>query len=134
MARHVGHRCQLPLATPALTINRLCGSGFQALIQGVQEIRVHDAEVVLTGGTENMSQAPYAVRNVRWGTRYGVDLKMEDTLAAGLVDRYPQEIPMAITAEKLGDKYGITRDECDEYALESQRRWANCMFMLVLLV
>ena len=94
-------------------------------MNAVQEIRVGDAEVVLTGGTESMSQAPYAVRNTRWGTKYGVDLKMEDTLAAALVDRYPQEIPMGMTAEKLGSKYGVTRQDCDQYALQSQQRWAN---------
>ena len=124
LARHVGLRCQLPIGTPALTINRLCGSGFQAAINAIQEINSGDAEVVLTGGTENMSQAPYAVRNIRWGTRYGLDLKMEDTLAAALVDRYPVETPMAITAETLGDQNGITRQHCDEYALKSQKRWA----------
>eukprot|EP00158_Paraphelidium_tribonemae_P007304 Partr_v1_DN28188_c0_g1_i1_m55021 putative acetyl-CoA acyltransferase 2 len=125
LARHVGHRVKLPIATPALTINRLCGSGFQTIIQAVQEISVGESEIVLTGGTENMSQAPYAVRNIRWGTRYGVDLKMEDTLAASLVDRYPVETPMGITAENLADQNSISRKQCDEYALQSQKRWAK---------
>jgi acetyl-CoA acyltransferase 2 len=124
LARHVGLRCKLPITVPALTINRLCGSGFQALINGIQEIQLSNANIVLTGGTENMSQAPYAVRNIRFGTRYGVDQKMEDNLAHALIDRYPQETPMAITAENLGNQNGITRELCDAYALQSQKRWA----------
>lgn len=76
------------------------------------------------------THSPDAVRNVRWGTRYGVDLKMEDTLAAALVDRYPTETPMGMTAEKLGAQYGLTRQMCDEYALQSQKRWAEGMLLL----
>jgi len=123
LARHVGHRAKLPLHVPANTINRLCGSGFQSVINGAQEILLGEANVVLTGGTENMSQAPYAVRNIRWGTRYGTDLKMEDTLANGLIDTFPNKIPMAITGENLGEKYKIDRKTCDEYALSSQQRY-----------
>ena len=74
LSRHVGHRAGLPIKAPALTINRLCGSGFQSVINGAQEILLGEANVVLAGGTENMSQAPYVLRNARWGTRYGVDL------------------------------------------------------------
>ncbi|KAJ3040956.1 3-ketoacyl-CoA thiolase, mitochondrial, partial [Rhizophlyctis rosea] len=125
LARHVGHRAGLPIEAPALTINRLCGSGFQAVINGAQEILLGEAEVVLTGGTENMSQAPYALRGIRSGTRYGQDLKLEDTLAHGLVDTYPQKIPMGITAENLGKQYGITREDCDKHALLTQKRWGS---------
>ncbi|KAJ3186051.1 3-ketoacyl-CoA thiolase, mitochondrial [Gaertneriomyces sp. JEL0708] len=125
MPRHVGHRVGAPLETPALGVNRLCGSGFQSVINGAQEILLGEAEVVLTGGTENMSQAPYALRGVRAGTRYGVDLKLEDTLAHGLVDTYPKKVPMGITAENLGQKYNISRRDCDEFALKSQQRWAS---------
>jgi acetyl-CoA acyltransferase 2 len=117
----------MAIETPALTINRLCGSGFQSLINGVQDILTGDAHIVLTGGTENMSQSPYALRGVRGGTRYGIDLKLEDTLAHGLVDQYPTKVPMGITAENLGKKYGITRDKVDAYALQSQQRWAKGM-------
>ncbi|KAJ3089554.1 3-ketoacyl-CoA thiolase, mitochondrial [Quaeritorhiza haematococci] len=124
LARHVGHRAGLDIKTPALTINRLCGSGFQSIINGAQEILLNEAEIVLTGGTESMSQAPYAIRNVRLGTRYGVDLKAEDTLAHALVDSYPKRVPMGITAENLGKKYNLTRKDADEYALSSQHRWA----------
>ncbi|KND00687.1 acetyl-CoA C-acetyltransferase [Spizellomyces punctatus DAOM BR117] len=125
LARHVGHRAKVPIESPALTINRLCGSGFQAVINGAQEIILGEADVVLTGGTENMTQAPYALRNIRSGTRYGVDQKLEDTLAHALVDSFPQRVPMGITGENLGKKYGITRKECDEFALQSQQRWAK---------
>lgn len=125
LARHVGHHCKLPVTVPALTLNRLCGSGFQTLISGMQEIQLGNAHVVLTGGTESMSQAPYAVRNVRFGTRYGVDQIMEDTLAHALVDSFPVKVPMAITAENLGDQNSLTREDCDKYALQSQQRWAK---------
>ncbi|PKC02922.1 thiolase [Rhizophagus irregularis] len=124
LARHVSHRASLPTHVPALTINRLCGSGFQSVINAVQEIRVGDSNIVLTGGTESMSRSPYTLSDVRWGTRYGVDLKLEDSLAATLVDQYPTKTPMGITAENLGEKYNITREQADEYALSSQKRWA----------
>ncbi|RKP08753.1 Thiolase, N-terminal domain-containing protein [Thamnocephalis sphaerospora] len=125
LARHVGLRAGLPVEVPALTVNRLCGSGFQAVINAAHEIRLGEAEVVLTGGSESMSQAPYALRDARWGTRYGVDLKLEDTLAAALVDRYPTQCPMGVTAENLATKYNLTRADCDQYALESQQRAAK---------
>lgn len=124
LARHVSHRAGLPIHVPALTINRLCGSGFQSVISAVQEIRVGDSNIVLTGGAENMSKSPYTLSDVRWGTRYGVDLKLEDSLAATLVDQYPTKTPMGITAENLGEKYNITREQADEYAFSSQKRWA----------
>ncbi|KAI8871416.1 thiolase [Ramicandelaber brevisporus] len=123
LARHVGLRAGLPIEVPALTVNRLCGSGFQSIINAVQEIRTGDSTLVLAGGSESMSQAPYALRDVRWGTRFGFDQKLEDTLAAGLVDSYPSPNPMGMTAEKLGAQYGITRQMCDEYALLTQKRW-----------
>ncbi|XP_041365713.1 3-ketoacyl-CoA thiolase, mitochondrial-like [Gigantopelta aegis] len=122
VARHVGIRVGVPLDVPALTVNRLCGSGFQAIINGAQEIMLGDSQVVLVGGTENMSQAPYALRNVRFGTRLGQDLVLEDTLWAGLTDQQVKT-PMGITAENLAEKYNISRQECDEYALASQTRW-----------
>ena len=126
LARHVGHYAGVPITTPALTVNRLCGSGFQSVANAVQEINIGDSEVVLTGGTESMSQSPYALSGVRFGnTRYGVDLKLVDTLAASLVDQVPVPTPMGITAENLAEKYGITREQCDAYALQSQQRWAK---------
>ncbi|CAG8776471.1 11701_t:CDS:2, partial [Acaulospora morrowiae] len=124
LARHVGLRAGLPIETPALTINRLCGSGFQAVISAVQEIRSGDANIVLTGGTESMSQSGYTLSaSTRWGTRYGSDLKLEDSLAATLIDQYPTKTPMGVTAENLAKKYNITREEADNYALSSQKRW-----------
>ncbi|EPQ26910.1 uncharacterized protein PFL1_05545 [Pseudozyma flocculosa PF-1] len=124
LARHVGHHAGLPVTVPALTVNRLCGSGFQSVINAVHEIRVGDANVVLTGGTESMSQAPYTLSGVRFGGgKYGVDLKLVDSLAAALTDMVPKPTPMGITAENLAEKYGITRQQCDEFALQGQQRW-----------
>ncbi|KZP00457.1 thiolase [Calocera viscosa TUFC12733] len=131
LARHVGHYAGLPITVPALTVNRLCGSGFQALITGAQQIKLGESDVVLTGGTENMSMAPYTLHGAaRWGTKYGVDLKLVDSLAASLVDQVTgtgphwKPTPMGITAENLAKKYGISREMCDAYALQSQQRWA----------
>lgn len=126
LARHVGHYAGVPITTPALTVNRLCGSGFQTVINACQEINSGDASVVLTGGTENMSMSPYTLHGVRFGnTRYGVDLKLVDSLAVSLVDQVPVPTPMGITAENLAEKYGITREQCDAFALQSQQRWAE---------
>ncbi|XP_039697843.1 3-ketoacyl-CoA thiolase, mitochondrial [Pteropus medius] len=122
LARHVGLRVGVPKETPALTLNRLCGSGFQSIVSGCQDICVKDAEVVLCGGTESMSQLPFCVRNVRFGTRFGSDLKLEDSLWAALTDQHVQ-LSMGITAENLAAKYKISREDCDKYALQSQQRW-----------
>lgn len=124
MARHVGLKCGVPLDVPALTVNRLCGSGFQAVINAAQEIVLGESNIALVGGTESMTQAPYMVRNIRFGTRLGMDLQLEDMLWAGLTDSYTK-MPMAITAENLAEQYGITREDCDRYALQSQTRWAK---------
>lgn len=123
VARHVALRVGCKLDTPALTINRLCGSGFQSIVNGAHEIMVGDSSVVMTGGTENMSQAPFAVRDARFGIRLGTDLKMEDTLWAGLTDQHIKT-PMGVTAENLAVKYDITREDCDKFALQTQQRWA----------
>ncbi|KAG8965166.1 hypothetical protein FRC03_000873 [Tulasnella sp. 419] len=131
LARHVGHYSGLPVDVPALTVNRLCGSGFQSVINAAQEIQLGESDAVLTGGSENMSMAPYTLHGVRWGTRYGIDQKLEDSMAAALTDQVTgrpgnyQPTPMAITGENLADKYGITRTECDAFALQSQQRWAK---------
>jgi acetyl-CoA acyltransferase 2 len=122
LARHVGLRAGTAIETPALTVNRLCGSGFQAVISGAHEILLNDANLVLTGGSESMSQAPYAVRNARWGTRLGKNLEMEDTLWSSLTDSYCG-CPMAITAENLAKEYDISRDDVDAYGLRSQHTW-----------
>jgi len=122
IARHIGLRSGVPNAVPCLTVNRLCGSGFQAVITGSQEICLREAEIVLAGGAENMSQAPYAVREMRFGTKFGTDYKLEDVLWSSVYDTYV-DMPMAITAENLAVKYKISREECDQFALLSQTRW-----------
>jgi acetyl-CoA C-acetyltransferase/acetyl-CoA acyltransferase 2 len=122
-ARHVGLKAGLPITTPALTVNRLCGSGFQAIIQGAEQLLMGECEAVLVGGTENMSQAPHILRGGRDGFVFGKAPQVEDALWSALTDSYCQT-PMAVTAETLATKYGITRQQCDEFALLSQQRWA----------
>jgi len=122
-ARHVGLKAGLPITTPALTVNRLCGSGFQAVINGAEQILLGETEAVLVGGTENMSQAPHIIRGARNGFPFGKAPALEDSLWTALTDSYCNT-PMAVTAENLAVKYGISREACDEYALTSQRRWA----------
>ena len=106
-----------------LLVNRLCGSGFQSIVNGVQEILVGDSDIVLTGGTDNMSASPYAVRDIRFGTRLGVDPKLEDMMWTSLTDQL-SKTPMGVTAENLAAKYNLTREEVDNFALRSQHTWA----------
>ena len=120
IARHVGLRAGCPIETPALTVNRLCGSGFEAIVQAAHLILLGEARVVLAAGAESMSQAPHVARGLRWGTRLGVSPQLEDSLWQGLTDQHCG-CPMGITAENLAAQYGITRREVDEYALRSQQ-------------
>jgi acetyl-CoA acyltransferase 2 len=122
-ARHVGLKAGLPIATPALTVNRLCGSGFQAVIHGAEQILLGETEAVLVGGTENMTQAPHLLRGARDGWPFGKAPQVEDSLWSALTDSHCN-LPMAVTAENLATKYGITREQCDAFALTSQQRWA----------
>ena len=122
-ARHVGLKAGLPITTPAVTVNRLCGSGFEAIVQAAQLIQLGEAEAVLTGGTENMTQAPHVLRGAREGYAFGKAPSLEDSLWSALTDSYCNT-PMAVTAENLAAKYGITREDADELALTSQKRWA----------
>jgi acetyl-CoA C-acetyltransferase/acetyl-CoA acyltransferase 2 len=122
-ARHVGLKAGLPITTPALTVNRLCGSGFQAVINGAEQILLGETEAVLVGGTENMTQAPHILRGGRTGWPFGKAPQVEDSLWSALTDSYCNT-PMAVTAENLATKYGITRQDVDAYALMSQQRWA----------
>ncbi len=122
-ARHVGLKAGLPIETPALTVNRLCGSGFQAVVNGAEQILLGHTEGVLVAGTENMTQAPHVLRGGRDGWAFGKAPVVEDSLWSSLTDSYGN-VPMGITAENLAQKYGITRQQCDEYALLSQQRWA----------
>jgi len=131
LARHVGLQAGLTIATPAVTVNRLCGSGFEAIIQGAQQILLDESRVVLAGGAESMSQAPHVVRGARWGIRLGPPAPLEDTLWEALKD--PQcGLSMAETAEGLAEKYGLTREEVDRIALRSQqlakKAWDDCVF------
>jgi acetyl-CoA acetyltransferase family protein len=131
LARHVALRSGLPIETPAVTVNRLCGSGFESIIQGAQQILLDESRVVLAGGAESMSQAPHIVRGARWGLRLGPAAPFEDLLWESLKD--PQcGFSMAETAENLAEKYSIPRSEVDCYALLSQARakagWASGVF------
>jgi acetyl-CoA acyltransferase 2 len=122
-ARHVGLKAGLPIETPALTVNRLCGSGFQAIVDGASQILLGEAELVLVAGTENMTQSPHVLRGARDGWAFGKAPAVEDSLWTSLTDSHCN-LPMGMTAENLARKYGITRRQCDEYALISQARWA----------
>jgi acetyl-CoA acyltransferase 2 len=122
LARHIGLKAGLPPRVPALVVNRLCGSGFEAIIQAAQLILTEQAELVLAGGTESMSQAPHVIRGARWGLPLGRGA-LEDALAASLTDSY-NGLPMAITAENLAERYHLSQDEVDDYAVLSQKRFA----------
>jgi acetyl-CoA acyltransferase 2 len=122
LPRHTALHLGIPIEKPALGVNRLCGSGFQSVINGAQDIILGAAKVALTGGVENMSQAPFSIRGTRFGTVLGQNYNLEDSLWAGLTDTFCK-LPMALTAEKLGEKYEIKRDKVDEFALLSQTNW-----------
>src|ERR1700747_1012247 len=119
-ARHVALRAGLPIETPALTVNRLCGSGMQAIINAAQMIQLDEASVVLAGGMEAMSQAPFVIRG-RDGFTLAPGGKLEDSLMVALLDSYCN-LYMANTAELLGTEHGITRQMQDEFALRSQQK------------
>ena len=118
-ARHVGLKAGLKVETPAVTVNRLCGSGVEAIAQAAQRLLLGEAQMVLAGGMENMTQAPFVIRGARTGLKLGGGT-LEDSLFAGLTDSYCG-LPMALTAEKLAEQAGITRRDADAYALRSQQ-------------
>lgn len=120
-ARHVALKCGVPVDRPALTVNRLCGSGAEAVVQGAYLLQRGDADVVLVGGTESMSRAFHYTHGVRQGKRWG-NLELRDFLWDSLTDGYCG-LPMAITAENLAEDFSITREEVDEYALLTQQRY-----------
>src|SRR5262245_31525811 len=130
-ARHVALKAGVPIEVPALTVNRLCGSGVQAAVSGAQLIQLGEAGLVLTGGIENMSQAPHVIRGLRSGLRLGQG-KLEDYLWEALLDPHCG-CTMAMTAENCAAKYGISRHEQDCFALRSQQRadnaWRNGKFV-----
>jgi len=112
----------VPVPVPALGVNRLCGSGFQAFVSAAELMLTEQAQVVLAGGTESMSQAPHVIRGARWGIPLGKG-QLEDSLWNALTDSY-SGTPMAITAENLAVQYKISQEQVDEYSLLSQRRFA----------
>jgi acetyl-CoA acetyltransferase family protein len=118
--RHIGLKCGIPENVGALGLNRLCGSGFQAITTAAQMIITGEANLILAGGTESMSTIPYIVRNARFGYRMGPG-EFEDYLTASLTDPFAGA-PMAITAENLAVKYNITRQNVDEYSALTQKR------------
>ena len=117
-ARHVALKAGLKTETAAVTVNRLCGSGIEAVAQAAQRLLLGESELVLAGGMENMTQAPFVIRGLRNGLKLGGGA-LEDTLMVGLTDTYCG-LPMALTAEKLAEQYGVTRKDADTYALRSQ--------------
>jgi len=121
-ARHVALRAGLPIEVPALTVNRLCGSGMQSIVTAAQMIQLGESKIALAGGMESMSQAPHVIRGARWGFGLG-EGKMEDSLMVALLDSYCG-LYMAQTAEKYAGQQGITRDAQDDFALRSQQRAA----------
>src|SRR3954447_12818982 len=119
LARHIGLRAGLPIDTPAVTVNRLCGSGFEAVAQAAQQIVLGESDLVLAGGTESMSEAPHVVRGAGGGLRLGPAAPLEDSLWEALRD--PScGLSMAETAEKLAEQYRISRQAVDCYAARSQ--------------
>ena len=121
LARHVALRAGCPEETPAVTVNRLCGSGFEAITQAAQLIMLGHADVALVGGTESMSQAPHVIRGARWGLRLGPAPPLEDTLWEALRDSFC-DLSMAETAERLADQHQLARADVDAVALRSQQR------------
>ncbi len=122
LARHVGLKVGIPLHSGAYIVNRLCGSGFQSIANAAEMILTNQAQCILAGGVEQMSQIPYVARKVRFdGMRMG-NFELEDYMTSALTDAYAG-IPMAITAENLGEKYAITREQCDQYSIKSQAKY-----------
>ena len=123
MARVVGIKAGIPKEVPAVTVNRLCGTGVQSIVSGAQAIQTGDAEVVVAGGAESMSRGPYWMPSGRFGARMG-EAEMLDPVVGGLTDPF-NRIHMGVTAENLAESHSISREEQDEFALESHRRAAD---------
>src|SRR3974377_1026028 len=114
-ARHVALKAGVPIEVPALTVNRLCGSGMQSIVTAAQMMQLGESRIALAGGMESMSQAPHVIRGLRWGVGLG-EGKLEDSLMVALLDTYCG-LYMANTAELYADQQGITREMQDELAL-----------------
>ena len=122
-ARQASIKAGLPDTVPAITVNKVCGSGLKAVILAAQAIRCGDAELIVAGGTESMSRAPFLLPGARWGQRLGHGKVLDHMIHEGLTDAF-HDIHMGITAENLAEKYAITREEQDAFAAESQARAA----------
>ena len=120
LARVVGINAGVPKESPAMTLNRLCGSGLQAVVSAAQMIQTGDVEVAVAGGAESMSRGAYWMENARWGARMG-DASMVDSVVGALTDPF-NKIHMGVTAENLAKSHGISREAQDEFAVESHRR------------
>lgn len=121
VARQISIAAGIPVEVPSMTINKLCGSGLKTVHLAAQAIMLGDADIVLAGGTENMSQAPYFIPNARWGLRMGDGKVVDSMINDGLTDVF-NNYHMGITAENLAEKFNITREEQDEFAVRSQNR------------
>lgn len=128
LARHIGLKSGVPVASACLTVNRLCGSGFESVCLAAEAIDQGRGEIMLTGGTENMSQCPMVIDGLssRMGTALGKGLKAEDSLWCCLTDTHAG-MAMGNTAENLAEKYDVSRQECDEYAFRSQQAYAEAL-------
>src|SRR5213594_3015570 len=121
VARQAGLKAGLPVTVPGETVNRVCGSGLQAVVHAVEAIRVGYVDTVVAGGTESMSNAPYLLKGARWGYRMGNAEAVDSMLLEGLTCAM-RECHMGITAEEVASRYGISREEQDAFAAESQQR------------
>lgn len=126
VARQVSIHAGLPVEVPSFTLNKVCGSGLKAVQLAVQAIQNGDAEVVIAGGTENMSQSAYVVPSARWGQRMGNGQLVDTMVYDGLTDVF-NNYHMGITAENIVEKYGFTREQLDALAVESQNRAVKAM-------
>ena len=121
VARQMSVNAGVPVASPAFTINKVCGSGLKAVQLAAQAVLCGDADIVVAGGAENMSQAPYVLQNQRWGARMGDSQVVDTMLRDGLTDAF-ESFHMGITAENVAEQYGITREDQDNFAVQSQKR------------
>jgi acetyl-CoA acyltransferase 2 len=123
LARHASLQAGVSVETPALTLNRLCGSGFQSVVTATQEIKLGESHIVVAGGAESMSQAPFAIPgSSRFGNPLGKDMTAVDTLWDTLTDKHIG-LPMGITGENLAEQYDISKEQCDQHALASHNKW-----------
>ncbi|HFI0235333.1 TPA: acetyl-CoA C-acetyltransferase [Streptococcus suis] len=121
VARQISVKAGIPISTPSYTINKVCGSGLKTIQLAAQAVLLGDADVVIAGGAENMSQAAYVLQNQRWGSRMGHSKVLDTMLVDGLTDAF-EPIHMGITAENVAAKYGISREQQDAFAVASQEK------------